>query len=295
LSNPQIEDGYTRIANEIMENVYAWDFNGTQLKIILCLWRYTYGFQRKEHCLSESFLAKAVGRHRKQVGQELTRLIDMGVIKVISPATFSEPRVISFNKRFEEWGQKEGQGVNSLPPIENTSTTGSESTTTPGSKFTTSTGSKFTPQEKKEKENNKKNNKEKNNASQKHKYGEYNHVLLTDQEKNNLIAEYGQVFFEACIKKLDEYIELHGAKYKNHNLAIRKWVIKSVGEDGIKKEPQQQTEPDMAEKESDRFRNLSPEIVEEYRALGIITEDDGLDLYDATGEQIKLLQEAGAL
>lgn len=69
----------------------------------------------------------------------------------------------------------------------------------------------------------------------KHKYGKYNHVLLTDTERDRMIGEYGQSFFDRCVKRLDEYIEQTGKKYKNHNLAMRNWVVNAVKED-IRKE-----------------------------------------------------------
>ena len=57
----------------------------------------------------------------------------------------------------------------------------------------------------------------------KHKYGEYQHVLLTDKEHTHLIELYGDSLNDH-IKILDEYIETSGKKYKNHSLVIQKWV-----------------------------------------------------------------------
>ena len=57
----------------------------------------------------------------------------------------------------------------------------------------------------------------------KHKYGEFQHVLLTDKEHTHLIELYGDSLDEH-IKILDEYIETSGKKYKNHSLVIQKWV-----------------------------------------------------------------------
>lgn len=57
----------------------------------------------------------------------------------------------------------------------------------------------------------------------KHKYGEYQHVLLTDKEHTHLLDLYGDSLDEH-IKILDEYIETSGKKYKNHSLVIQKWV-----------------------------------------------------------------------
>lgn len=66
----------------------------------------------------------------------------------------------------------------------------------------------------------------------KHKYGEYQHVLLTDKQYENLIAEYPN--YLELIKFLDEYIEMKGYKAKNHYLAIRKWVVDAVKENDRK-------------------------------------------------------------
>jgi len=59
-------------------------------------------------------------------------------------------------------------------------------------------------------------------------YGEYRHIYLTEKEYDKLQEDFGNV--EALIKHLDEYIEMRGIKYKNHNLAIRKWVVSAVRE-----------------------------------------------------------------
>jgi len=57
----------------------------------------------------------------------------------------------------------------------------------------------------------------------KHKHGEYSHVLLTSDEYLKLCDEWGERETLRMIKTLDEGIETKGYKYKNHNLALRKW------------------------------------------------------------------------
>lgn len=66
-------------------------------------------------------------------------------------------------------------------------------------------------------------NKNTNNKVSKHKYGEFQHVLLTDKEHTHLLDLYGNSLDEH-IKILDEYIETSGRKYKNHSLVLQKWV-----------------------------------------------------------------------
>ena len=70
----------------------------------------------------------------------------------------------------------------------------------------------------------------KTKKSIKHKHGEYQHVLLTDSEFNKLAEDFGEDTRSKLIKFLDEYIEMKGYKAKNHNLAIRKWVVDAVKE-----------------------------------------------------------------
>ncbi len=64
---------------------------------------------------------------------------------------------------------------------------------------------------------------------QKHKHGEYCHVLLTSDEYLRLCEEWGEPEVLRMIKILDEGIEIKGYKYKNHNLALRKWKEKDKG------------------------------------------------------------------
>ena len=86
-----------------------------------------------------------------------------------------------------------------------------------------------TPNVKNHKDNNKDINNTFNNKkdvyTRKNKFGEYHHVLLTEDEYERLKDLYGgykQV--EEHIKILDEYIETSGKNYKNHSLVLQKWV-----------------------------------------------------------------------
>lgn len=102
---PQLEDGYTRIANELMEQVPKFKFNGTQLRIIIVIWRFTYGFKRKDHEFSVSFLAEAIDASRSQVDRELTALIDRNVVQVMGYGS-TRSRILQFNKNYEEWSNE---------------------------------------------------------------------------------------------------------------------------------------------------------------------------------------------
>jgi hypothetical protein len=60
----------------------------------------------------------------------------------------------------------------------------------------------------------------------KHKYGEFKHVLLKDEELQALKKDFAN--WEELIKYLDEYIEMKGYKAKSHYLCIKRWVVDAV-------------------------------------------------------------------
>lgn len=66
--------------------------------------------------------------------------------------------------------------------------------------------------------------KPKNPKVSKHKYGEFQNVLLTDEEYDKLMNDYSD--HKTMIQNLDEYIEMKGAKYKNHYLTMLNWKRK---------------------------------------------------------------------
>lgn len=105
MANPQLEKGYTRIANEILMAIMKINLNGTQFRIILAILRFTYGFQRKEFEVSISQLAKHVKSNRAQIARELDALIDRKIILVVGTGKRGA-RILAFNKNYSEWLDK---------------------------------------------------------------------------------------------------------------------------------------------------------------------------------------------
>ncbi len=96
-----LENGYTRIANEILEAMARVKLSPTQYRIIFTVWRYTYGFQRKAHQLSLTFLTEATGCDFRLIQREVKKLIDMKVL--LSNQTKGLAREIGFNKNIKDW------------------------------------------------------------------------------------------------------------------------------------------------------------------------------------------------
>lgn len=69
---------------------------------------------------------------------------------------------------------------------------------------------------------------EKENIKEKeHKYGEYKHVRLTDKQYADLLEKYGEKLLAAGIKRVDEYCEETGKRYKNYALVIQRWGVRA--------------------------------------------------------------------
>lgn len=61
--------------------------------------------------------------------------------------------------------------------------------------------------------------------SPRHKYGQYQNVLLSDEDLEKLKSEFSEDW-EQRIERLSEYIASKGTKYKNHLATIRAWSRK---------------------------------------------------------------------
>lgn len=103
MARPQREDGYTGIANEILDNICRYNFNGSQFRIITKVWRMTYGFLRKDHDFSVSYLHEATGLSEVTIKKELAFLVKSRVLIVTQSATNIKSRRFSFNKNYEDW------------------------------------------------------------------------------------------------------------------------------------------------------------------------------------------------
>lgn len=79
----------------------------------------------------------------------------------------------------------------------------------------------------KESSTDKSNTKESNTKKKepRHKYGEYQNVLLSDSDMEKLKAEF-PTEWEERIEKLSYYMESKGVSYKNHLATIRNWARK---------------------------------------------------------------------
>lgn len=101
-------------------------------------------------------------------------------------------------------------------------------------------------------------------ADQKHHYGEFKKVLLTDTEIERLRRDYGISETEKAIEFFDAYIAEKGYKSKSHYLAMRRWVFDAVAEREKKSNNGSNNKPiNKTAQELDDFYNMVADWVED--------------------------------
>lgn len=92
----EIEDGYTRLANALYEELIGADLTKNQSKVAHAICRKTYGFGKKMDRISDSQLAQLTRLPRQKVNKAKNDLIAMKVI-------IREGSQIGPNKSIDEW------------------------------------------------------------------------------------------------------------------------------------------------------------------------------------------------
>lgn len=96
MSSPQLENGYTRIANELLEHLSHPGINGSEYRILLVVLRKTFGFNKKKDMISLSQYENATKMGRKEVVDTIKDLVGKRIL-------VKENNVYKFNKNWEEW------------------------------------------------------------------------------------------------------------------------------------------------------------------------------------------------
>ncbi|HDR2644650.1 replication protein [Enterobacter asburiae] len=91
-----LDDGYTRIANELLEAVMAADLTARQLKVVMAVIRKTYGFGKKFDRVSNTQIAAMTGIHHTHVCKAKNEMIAMNII-------ITNGLAIGVNKVIYDW------------------------------------------------------------------------------------------------------------------------------------------------------------------------------------------------
>ena len=106
VNSPQIESGYTRIANELLDAIIAHPFSRREFAIVFALIRVTYGYQKKEDAISGWQLSEMTGIDRSHVSKTITELIEKKVVNRSDSGRISHGQNVPFlsiNKHYKQW------------------------------------------------------------------------------------------------------------------------------------------------------------------------------------------------
>ncbi|WP_237584668.1 replication protein [Proteus sp. G2665] len=101
------DDGYTRIANELLESLSCCNLTVRQLRVMLAIIRKTYGFGKKVDRISDSQLADVSGLSRQNVNKAKKELISMNYLIL-------EGNKIGVNKEVSAWKNQSRDSVSNL-------------------------------------------------------------------------------------------------------------------------------------------------------------------------------------
>lgn len=103
MANPQVENGFTAISNELLEAIYKADLTRNEMKILLCIIRYTYGFHKENAFLSCGFLSAETSLPKSRVSESLNGLKGKNIV-IVKKADGRQPQEIEIQKDFGKWG-----------------------------------------------------------------------------------------------------------------------------------------------------------------------------------------------
>lgn len=101
MASPQLENGYTRISNELFEAAYKKITNATWLRILCHTIRITYGFHKKETQTNYKAYMTKLNLSNETIRNIILEMTDRKILlsKFVDNTTF----VTGVNKNYDQW------------------------------------------------------------------------------------------------------------------------------------------------------------------------------------------------
>ena len=203
MAKPQLENGHTQIANEILEKLARVYLSPNQWQVVMVVLRKTYGFHKKVDYIANSQIIEATGLCKAVISRCLKILQEANIIT-------RNGKHIGFQKDWEKWSRLAEQSTLKVSRTANQSLLNSQPELAEQS---TKVSSPRVAQKKKE-------------TIQKKLYkrkGEFSNVLLTDEEYSKLLTRFDATKVDRLIEDLSLGIKSKGYKYKDHYATILNW------------------------------------------------------------------------
>ena len=96
MASPQTENGYTKIANELLDALCGLQLSGHEWSVVHSIIRKTYGYNKKEDWVTNTQIADLTGLHRVRVSEAKMKLLAKGVVT-------EKRNKISLVKDYDKW------------------------------------------------------------------------------------------------------------------------------------------------------------------------------------------------
>jgi phage replication O-like protein O len=223
VAKPQLENGHTRIANEILD-AFCQNFpGGSDAQVLLAIIRKTYGWNKKEDAISISQLEEITFLCRRTIINSLQNLEAKQMIVIKRErgrGKVNQINVISLQKNYDFWvvqrksSQYEKQLQKQRLKYQQQVVQRNEGSAKKQEKVVQRNDKKdkiFAPTKE---------------TIQKKLYkrkGGFSNVLLTEEEYQKLIERFGAEKTDRLIEDLSFGIKSKGYKYKDHYATILNW------------------------------------------------------------------------
>jgi phage replication O-like protein O len=102
MSNPQLENGYLSIANEIADRFCSYRLSGEEWLVLWVILRKTYGWHKKEDFITLSQFSISTNLKKQPIIRAIKKLQSKGIITVIQKDNGTQ-NIYRFNKKLTEW------------------------------------------------------------------------------------------------------------------------------------------------------------------------------------------------
>lgn len=102
MANPQ-PDQFTRLSNELLEALMFYPFGGLELRIVLSIFRATYGWNKKLAYMSYGYISRMTNIGRRDVIRACQQLAEKNIITVTDGRAKFRTNKIGIKKDYELW------------------------------------------------------------------------------------------------------------------------------------------------------------------------------------------------
>jgi phage replication O-like protein O len=96
----QVENGYTRIANELVEALASTYLSPYEWQVLMAIFRKTYGYNKKSDWIANSQLSELTGIYKAHISRTTKKLVERGIVTQTGNS-------LSFNKDYSSWLPKQ--------------------------------------------------------------------------------------------------------------------------------------------------------------------------------------------